>query len=200
MEKLLPPQFYAAEPTGHVQIVSIDDGVLRHVLYLVGLGIRVRHGRILVVVVEPVLGGGEGFVGVSAQEVQGMAALVDEDGEVAVDAVEEGDVAVGVVGVTAGRVGKGDHVTDVLARVDGETAEEIDHIGERVRAGIVAAHDPCGAAVVVVDVVGLDVDGVEAGVLRHGFAVLWDPAGAPDVISAAVGEVSMVFGLPKDFR
>lgn len=28
------------------------------------------------------------------------------------------------------------------------------------RAGFVAAHDPCGAAVVVVDVVGLEVEGV----------------------------------------
>lgn len=39
---------------------------------------------------------------------------------VTVDAVEESDVAVGVVGMAAGRVGEGDHVTDVLARVDGE--------------------------------------------------------------------------------
>lgn len=120
-----------------------------------------------------------------------MAALVDEDGEIAVDAVEEGDVAVGVVGVAAGGVGEGDHMADVLARVDGETAEEIDHVDEGVRAGFVAAHDPGGAAVVVMDVVGFDVEGVEAGVLRHGFAVLWDPAGTPDV-PCAVGGVKVV--------
>lgn len=66
MEDLLPPGFHARETTGHVQIIRVDDRILRDILHLVGLRIRVRHGGVLVVVVEPVCGGGEGFVGVGA--------------------------------------------------------------------------------------------------------------------------------------
>lgn len=40
-------------------------------------------------------------------------------------------------------------------------------------------------------VVGFDVEGVETGVLGHGFAVLGDPTRAPDV-PCAVGRVQVV--------
>lgn len=107
-----------------------------------------------------------------------MATLVDKDGEITVDAVEHRDVAVPIVGVATVRVRESDHVANVLAGFDGKAAKEINHVDQRVRAGFVAAEDPGGAAVVVVHVVGFDVEGVETGVLGHGFAVLGDPARA----------------------
>lgn len=128
MEDRLPPRLDAREPIGDVQIEGIDHRILGDVLNLVDLRVRVGDIGILVVVVEPVGGGGEGFVGVGVQEVEGVAALVDEDGEVAVDAVEHCDVAVGIVGVAAVGVGEGDHMADVLARVHGGAAEEVNHV------------------------------------------------------------------------
>lgn len=57
-----------------------------------------------------------------------MATLMDKDCEITVDTVKHRDVAVPIVGVAAVKVGESDHVANVLAGFDGETAEEINHV------------------------------------------------------------------------
>ncbi len=75
-----------------------------------------------------------------------MAGLVQEHSEVAIDAVEHGDVAVGVVGMATVWVGQSDHVAHPLSHVYWYTAEEVDHVVDRVRAVFVAAEQPRGTA------------------------------------------------------
>lgn len=191
MGYVTPAALYTREPARDVQVEGINHRVLRHVFDLVVLRVRVRHVGILVVVVEPVLRGREGFVRVSAQEVEGVAALVQEHGEVPVDAVEHCDVAVPIVGVASVGVGEGDHVPDPLAGLHGQAAEEVDHIAEGVGGGCVTAEDPGGGAVVVVDVECFYVEGVETGILGHGLAVGRDPAGAP-LVPCAGGWLQVV--------
>ena len=66
MEDIAPVRLYARESVGDVQVVRVHDRVLGDVLDLVGLGVGIRDVGVLVVVVEPVLGRGEGFVGIGA--------------------------------------------------------------------------------------------------------------------------------------
>ena len=49
---------------------------------------------------QPSVRGGKWDIGVGAEEVEGVACFMDEDGEIAVDAVEHCDVAVRVVGIS----------------------------------------------------------------------------------------------------
>ena len=88
---------------GDIEVESRDDRALRHVLDHVALLVAVGNVGVVGVVgvvVEPSLRGGECVVGllVSAEEIEGVGDLVEEYCEVAVDAVEHGDVAVRIVG------------------------------------------------------------------------------------------------------
>lgn len=74
-----------------------------------------------------------------------MAAFVDENGEIAIDAVEHGDVAVGIVGVATVRVREHDHVANILSGMDGQPAEEIYHVVNGIWAVLVAAENPGSA-------------------------------------------------------
>lgn len=53
MEDLIGIGIQAEEPAGDVALVGSDDGVLRHVLDLVGLRIGIWDGGVLVVFVGP---------------------------------------------------------------------------------------------------------------------------------------------------
>ena len=58
--------------------------------------------RVVGVLRQPACRIGERLVGVSAEKVEGVAGFVDEDGQVAVDAVEHCDVAGPIVSVGHG--------------------------------------------------------------------------------------------------
>lgn len=138
----LPAVFIqAAEAAGDVALIALDNCVLSDVFDLVGLGVGVRDVGILVVSGEPFGGGGERFVFVGVLDVEGVGGLVDEDGEVGYGGAEHDDVGVEVVGVAVCG-GDGDDVADVVVGMDGEAAEDIDHVDEMLRAVFVAAHDP----------------------------------------------------------
>lgn len=130
---------HAGEAAGNVLVEGGDDGGLGHVFDLVGLGVAVWNVGVEGVLREPVLGGGEWFVGVGAEEVEGVAGLVDEDGHVVFYLVEYGDVAVRIVRVSAGRVGQCDHMAHPLTHVDRDSAKVIDQVTHWGGAVFVAA-------------------------------------------------------------
>lgn len=94
-----PVRLHHAEPAGHDEVERVDDGVLRHVLLLVGLRVVVGDIGVLVVVVEPVLAARELLVGhIAVEVVERVAGFVDKGGRVVDgDVAHHGDVAFGVV-------------------------------------------------------------------------------------------------------
>ena len=81
-----------AEAVGlDVDVVGCDDGVLGDVLDGVGAGVVVGNIRVLGKLREPLVGVGEGLVGVGAVEIEGVAGLVDDDGEEVGNVTEEGN-------------------------------------------------------------------------------------------------------------
>ena len=71
------------KPAGHIPLISRDDGILRDIFHLVGLGVGVRDGAIEVVFVGPFGAAGERFIGEEgAEEIEGVGGFVDVDVEV----------------------------------------------------------------------------------------------------------------------
>ena len=188
MEYFLPSGLYARKPVRDIQVEGVDDCVLGNVLDLVGLSIRVWHVGILVVVVDPIGGGGKGFIGICTQQVKRMTAFVNEDGEIAIDTVEQGDVAVGIISMTSVGVRKGNHVADILPCMDGKTAKKVNHVDQWIRAGFVPTHHPSSTAVVVMNIERLNVDWVKTCVLGYGFAICRNISSSP-LVPGAVGWV-----------
>ena len=116
------------KPAGHIPLISRDDGILRDIFHLVGLGVGVRDGAIEVVFVGPFGAAGERFVGEEgAEEIEGVGGFVDVDVEVGEGGAEEDEVAAAVVGVAVcGR--EGHDVAAELAGVDWEPAEAVDEV------------------------------------------------------------------------
>lgn len=134
----------AEKAAGDIALVGRDDGVLGHVLDLVGLGVRVRDGRVLVVFVGPFGAAGEGLVGEeSAEEVQGVCGFVDVHVDVGEGVAEEDEVAAAVVGVPVGGRERHD-VPAELAGMDREAAEGVDQIAQGAVAVFVVTENPDG--------------------------------------------------------
>ena len=144
MEDFIGVGVESEEAAGDIPLVGGDDGVLGHVLDLVGLGVRVRDGGILVVFVGPFGAAGEGLVREEgAEEVQGVGGFVDVDVDVGEGVAEEDEVAAAVVGVPGG-VRERHDVPVELAGMDREAAEGVDQIGQWAVAVFVVTENPDG--------------------------------------------------------
>ncbi len=132
----------AEEAPGHIPLVGGDDGILRHVLDLVGLRVGVRDGGVEGVFVGPLGAGRERFVGEEgANEVERVGGFVDVHVDVGEGDAEVDEVAAVIVGISAcGR--ERDDVPAELAGVDREAAEAVDEIVKGTVAGSVVAKNP----------------------------------------------------------
>ena len=144
MEDFIGVGVESEEAAGDIPLVGGDDGVLGHVLDLVGLGVRVRDGGVLVVFVGPFGAAGEGLVREEgAKEVQGVGGFVDMDVDVGEGVAEEDEVAAAVVGVPGG-VRERHDVPVELAGMDRKAAEGVDQIGQGAVAVFVITENPDG--------------------------------------------------------
>lgn len=144
MEDLIGIGVEPEEAARDIALVGRDDGVLGHVLDLVGLGIGVRDGRVLVVFVSPFGAAGEGLVREEgAEQVQGVCGFVDVDVEVGEGVAEEDEVAAAVVGVPVGGRERHD-VPAELTGVDRKAAEAVDQVAQGAVAVFVVAENPDG--------------------------------------------------------
>ncbi len=102
MKDFLIVRLHRAITPRDIKIKRCDDRALRHILKHAALGVAVWDIGVLGVIVEPSLRGGQcvGGLFVGAKEVEGVGGFMDEDCQVAVNAVEHSDIAVQIVGVT----------------------------------------------------------------------------------------------------
>ena len=195
VEDGVPVGFDAGVLPGDVLVVDGDDGVLGNILDHVALSVVVGDVGVLVIVVPPVVAGGEGLVGVGAVEIERVAGLVDDGGKHVVDRADEVDGTVPLEGpaVVCRSV---DNMTDPGAHLNGETTELGSHGVDGDVGVLVVAEHPWVSTISVGDVEDLEIGSREVhgrlnGTIGQGLALGGDEAVVPLVqaVARALGHV-----------